>query len=417
MSDVKQQLTNAVQAARKMGNITNEVSNKLLNLIADNLIAAKDEILAANAIDLEKMPADDPRYDRLKLTTERIESIAGDVKNVGSLPMPTGKILEERTLDNGLNIKKITVPMGIVGVIYEARPNVTVDVTALALRSSNVVVLKGGSDAWNSNSKLVEIIHQTITQQGLNPDMVQLLPPDRAAAEMLMNAVGYVDVLIPRGSQNLINTVRLNSKVPVIETGAGVVHTYFDETADLDMGRTIVDNAKTRRPSVCNALECLIINKSRLSKLPSLIAPLAEKGVDIFADSQAYKALEGKYPADKLNMATADDFHREYLSMKMSIKTVDTLDEALEHIHSHSTKHSEALISNNSENIGRFLNEVDAAAVYINASTAFTDGAQFGLGAEIGISTQKLHARGPMALRELCSYKWQITGNGQIRKP
>lgn len=413
---ISNQLKMAAGAARRMGSITDEVGASVLCAIAGLLESRKEEILEANSLDLARMDRDDPKFDRLMLTSERIDAIAADVRKVASLPMPAGITLEERVLENGLNIRKVSVPLGVVGVIYEARPNVTVDVTALAIRSSNVVVLKGGSDAWNSNRVLVAIIHQAIAANGLNTDMVQLLPPDREAAEMLMNAVGYVDVLIPRGSQKLINSVRMNSKVPVIETGAGVVHTYFDESGDVEMGKRIIDNAKTRRPSVCNALECLIINRKRLSDLPVLIEPLRQKGVELFADSDAFNALKDFYPADKLNIASEADFHREFLSLRMSVKTVSTIDEALEHIYLHSTKHSEALISNNSENISRFQNEVDAAAVYINASTAFTDGAQFGLGAEIGISTQKLHARGPMALRELCSYKWLITGNGQTRK-
>lgn len=413
---ISNQLKMAAGAARRMGSITDEVGASVLCAIAGLLESRKEEILEANSLDLARMDRDDPKFDRLMLTSERIDAIAADVRKVASLPMPAGITLEERVLENGLNIRKVSVPLGVVGVIYEARPNVTVDVTALAIRSSNVVVLKGGSDAWNSNRVLVAIIHQAIAANGLNTDMVQLLPPDREAAEMLMNAVGYVDVLIPRGSQKLINSVRMNSKVPVIETGAGVVHTYFDESGDVEMGKRIIDNAKTRRPSVCNALECLIINRKRLTDLPVLVEPLRQKGVELFADSDAFNALKDFYPADKLNIASEADFHREFLSLRMSVKTVSTIDEALEHIYLHSTKHSEALISNNSENISRFQNEVDAAAVYINASTAFTDGAQFGLGAEIGISTQKLHARGPMALRELCSYKWLITGNGQTRK-
>jgi glutamate-5-semialdehyde dehydrogenase len=413
---ISNQLKMAAGAARRMGSITDEVGASVLCAIAGLLESRKEEILEANSLDLARMDRDDPKFDRLMLTSERIDAIAADVRKVASLPMPAGITLEERVLENGLNIRKVSVPLGVVGVIYEARPNVTVDVTALAIRSSNVVVLKGGSDAWNSNRVLVAIIHQAIAANGLNTDMVQLLPPDREAAEMLMNAVGYVDVLIPRGSQKLINSVRMNSKVPVIETGAGVVHTYFDESGDVEMGKRIIDNAKTRRPSVCNALECLIINRKRLTDLPVLVEPLRQKGVELFADSDAFNALKDFYPADKLNIASEADFHREFLSLRMSVKTVSTIDEALEHIYLHSTKHSDALISNNSENISRFQNEVDAAAVYINASTAFTDGAQFGLGAEIGISTQKLHARGPMALRELCSYKWLITGNGQTRK-
>ncbi|MGV8827694.1 MAG: glutamate-5-semialdehyde dehydrogenase [Breznakibacter sp.] len=415
MNKVIQQLNNAKAAARKMVNLGSELSTKVLNSLADALVAATEEIMAANRLDLANMPETDPRHDRLMLTPTRIEAIASDVRSVARLPMPVGETLEERELENGLKLKKIRVPLGVVGVIFEARPNVTIDVFALALRSANVAVLKGGSDAASSNQKLVEIIHRVLAQHQLDTNIVQLLPPHRLAAEILMNAVDQVDVLIPRGSQSLINTVRQQAKVPVIETGAGIVHTYFDETADLQMGKRIIENAKTRRVSVCNALDCLIIHQDRLSDLASLAIPLQAKGVEIFADEKGYEALSNSYPDEKLHHASMDDYGREFLSLKMSVKTVSSLDEALDHIYRYSSRHSEAIISQDNNNIERFLNEVDAAAVYVNTSTAFTDGAQFGLGAEIGISTQKLHARGPMALRELTSYKWQITGNGQIR--
>lgn len=415
MNEVIQQLNNAKAAARKMVNLGSEISSKVLNSLADALVAATDEIIAANRLDLALMPETDPRHDRLMLTPDRIEAIASDVRSVARLPMPVGETLEERKLENGLKLKKIRVPLGVVGVIYEARPNVTIDVFALAVRSANVAVLKGGSDAVSSNQKLVEIIHRVLAHHQLDTNIVQLLPTHREAAELLMNAVNQVDVLIPRGSQNLINAVRQQAKVPVIETGAGIVHTYFDETADLQMGKRIIENAKTRRVSVCNALDCLIIHQDRLSDLATLAIPLQTKGVEIFADEKAYEALSKTYPAEKLHHASIHDYGREFLSLKMSVKTVTSLDEALDHIYRYSSRHSEAIISQDKTNIERFLNEVDAAAVYVNTSTAFTDGAQFGLGAEIGISTQKLHARGPMALRELTSYKWQITGNGQIR--
>lgn len=415
MNEVIQQLNNAKAAARKMVNLGSELSSKVLNSLADALVAATEEIMAANRLDLALMPETDPRHDRLMLTPDRIEAIASDVRSVARLPMPVGETLEERKLENGLKLKKIRVPLGVVGVIYEARPNVTIDVFALALRSANVAVLKGGSDAASSNQKLVEIIHRVLAHHQLDTNIVQLLPTHREAAELLMNAVDQVDVLIPRGSQNLINAVRQQAKVPVIETGAGIVHTYFDESADLQMGQRIIENAKTRRVSVCNALDCLIIHQDRLDDLATLATPLQTKGVEIFADEKAYVALSKTYPAEKLHHASIDDYGREFLSLKMSVKTVASLDEALDHIYRYSSRHSEAIISQDNQHIERFLNEVDAAAVYVNTSTAFTDGAQFGLGAEIGISTQKLHARGPMALRELTSYKWQITGNGQIR--
>jgi glutamate-5-semialdehyde dehydrogenase len=307
------------------------------------------------------------------------------------------------------------VPLGVVGVIYEARPNVTVDVVSLCLRSCNAVVLKGGSNADDSNRKLVEIIHQVLEAHGVDKDIVQLLPPNHEAAAELMNAVGFVDVLIPRGSQRLINAVRQQAKVPVIETGASIVHTYFDKAGNAEMAATVVCNAKTRRVSVCNALDCLIIHRDRLADLALICKPLGEKGVEIMADKEAYATLQATYPARLLKEAQETDFDIEFLSMRMSVKTVADLDEAMNHIYTHSLKHSEAIITDDPEAAERFLNEVDAAAVYVNTSTAFTDGAQFGLGAEIGISTQKLHARGPMALRELTSYKWQVIGNGQIR--
>ncbi len=415
MNEVIQQLKDAKEAARKMMCMNDELSRNILGSLADTIESAEEEIIAANRFDLAMMPEGDPRYDRLMLTSSRIKSMAADVRSVARLPMPIGDILEERQLENGLRLSKIRVPLGVVGVIYEARPNVTIDVAALGIRSCNVTVLKGGSDAFNSNNKLVEIIHRVILHHGLNPAIVQLLPAHREAAEQLMNAVGQVDVLIPRGSQNLINAVRQQAKVPVIETGAGIVHTYFDASANLMMGQSVIDNAKTRRVSVCNTLDCLIIHSSRLHDLPELTSTLKAKGVEIYADKMAYNALHQNYTYDKLYKATPEDYGREFLSLKMSIKTVTTLDQALDHIHKYSSRHSEAILSEDATNIERFVNEVDAAVVYVNASTAFTDGAQFGLGAEIGISTQKLHARGPMALRELTSYKWIIKGEGQIR--
>lgn len=415
MESTQAQLAAVRQAARKMTSISNEQTASILQQIADALVANTDQIIAANKLDLARMSPADPKYDRLMLTPERIEGIAADTRNVASLPAPCGEILSETVRPNGLKIRRVRVPMGVVGVIYEARPNVTVDVVALCLRSGNAVVLKGGSDAADSCRSLVEIIHNVLKQNNIDTNIVQLLAPTREAATELMDAVGYIDVLIPRGSQNLIKSVRNTAKVPVIETGAGVVHTYFDADGDLEKATAVVCNAKTRRVSVCNALDCLIIHEDRLKDLPVLARPLCEKGVELFADSKSYEALSANYKAELLHHATDEDFGREYLSMKMSIKTVLSLEEALNHIFTYSLKHSEAIITENAATAERFLNEVDAACVYWNASTAFTDGAQFGLGAEIGISTQKLHARGPMALRELTSYKWIIEGNGQTR--
>lgn len=403
------------EASRELVKISSETMSSVLLQLADAAVANTHIILAENKKDLERMDPANPKYDRLLLSDKRIEGIASDICNVADLPCPIGEAIEHRILPNGLELTKVRVALGVVGVIYEARPNVTLDVFALCFRSGNACVLKGGSDAWFSNQAIVAIIHDVLIKNGINPDILQLLPPDRYAADELMNAVGYVDVLIPRGSQGLINSVRDQSRIPVIETGAGVVHTYFDPTADLDMGKEVIFNAKTRRVSVCNALECLIIHRSRLNDLADLVLPMTEKQVELLADEAAYAVLEGNYPAALLKRANADAFGTEFLAYRMSIKTVDSLDEALEHIYRYSTKHSEAIISEDHHAIERFFNEVDAAAVYANASTAFTDGAQFGLGAEIGISTQKLHARGPMGLRELTSYKWLVKGSGQVR--
>lgn len=408
------QFDSVKNASRDMYKIDSAKSSEILNAIADALIANCDQIIEANAKDLSRMDPENPMYDRLKLDRQRIEGIAADTRKVATLPVPYGETIEERTLPNGLQLKKVRVSLGVVGVIYEARPNVTVDVAALCIRSGNAVVLKGGSDAKDSNSVLVDIMHKVLADKGVNPEILQLLAPDRQAAADLMNAVGYIDVLIPRGSKGLINAVRDNAKVPVIETGAGVVHTYFDKDADLEKGRSVITNAKTRRVSVCNALDCVILHKDRLADLPALCEDLARKNVEILADDKAFAALYGKYAAS-LKHAGAEDFGREFQALRMAIKTVDDFQGALNHIYTFSSKHSEAIITENMQTAEDFLNSVDAACVYVNSSTAFTDGAQFGLGAEIGISTQKLHARGPMALKELTTYKWQIRGNGQTR--
>lgn len=415
--DTLRQLQAVKQASRSMNAITPEQTADALNAMADALVTHADEIIRANAIDLAKMDPSDYRYDRLRLDRQRIESIASDTRNVASLPAPCGEVIEELFMPNGLKISRVRVPMGVVGVIYEARPNVTADVVSIGLRSGNAVVLKGGSDANESNSVIVSILRQVLVQQGLNPDLIQLLPPTHEAATDLMNAVGYVDLLIPRGSQRLIASVRDNAKVPVIETGAGVVHTYFDVAADLDKGARVICNAKTRRVSVCNALDCLIVHSARLADLPALCAPMADKGVEIHADPRSLASLQGGYPPRLLLPIEPDDYGREFLAMKLAVVTVDSLDDALQYIYDHSLKHSEAIITEDPAAAERFLREVDAACCYVNASTAFTDGGQFGLGAEIGISTQKMHARGPMGLRELTSYKWLIRGDGQTRNP
>jgi glutamate-5-semialdehyde dehydrogenase len=407
---------NAMLAGRRM-NLSAEVIKAVLRDVAEAAVANTGALLLENQKDLDGMDLSDPKYDRLKLTTERIQAIANDIKDVAGLESPLGKILLDDTLPNGLHLTKVRVPLGVVGVIYEARPNVTFDVFALCFKTGNVAILKGGSDADHSNRAIIKVIHEVLAKHGIDINAATLLPPDRYATEALLNAREYVDVLIPRGSQGLINFVRNNSKVPVIETGAGIVHIYFDEFADLDKGVEIVFNSKTRRVSVCNALDCLLIHNSRLQDLVKIADRLAEKQVELFADEASYEILRGHYPAALLSKAEPDHFGTEFLAMKLAVKTVENLDAALDHIAQYSSKHSEAIISEDNNNIEIFLNEVDAAAVYANASTAFTDGGQFGLGAEIGISTQKLHARGPMGLDELTSYKWIVKGNGQTRNP
>ncbi|WP_316735682.1 glutamate-5-semialdehyde dehydrogenase [Pedobacter aquatilis] len=407
---------NAKKAARDLISLSKEKVNEILADLALALVTNAETILQENEKDLAKMPVEDPKYDRLKLTAERIKAIAADIENVVGLTSPLAEVLSEKTLDNGLNLKKVRVPLGVVGVIYEARPNVTADVFSLCFKTGNVAVLKGGSDAEFSNIAITQVIHEVLIKHEINPNVLILLPAERAATEALLNATGFVDVLIPRGSQSLINYVRENSKIPVIETGAGIVHTYFDESGDLEKGKAIILNAKTRRVSVCNSLDCLLIHQERLNDLPELLAPLALAEVELFADEKSYEALKSSYPTTLLNKANPEHFGTEFLSLKLAVKLVDDLDSALNHIANYSSKHSEAIISEDANSITRFLNEVDAAAVYANASTGFTDGAQFGLGAEIGISTQKLHARGPMGLDELTSYKWVVRGDGQVRR-
>ena len=402
-------------ASRSLNLLNDEIINKVLNAVADEAIAQTEFILSENKKDLERMDKDDPKYDRLLLSTGRIKEIANDMRNVAQLPTPLGRNLMETERPNGMKIKKISVPFGVIGIIYEARPNVSFDVFSLCFKSGNACILKGGSDAEYSNLAIVGIIRNVLQSFKIDPNVCTLLSVDRAATTSLLNAVGYVDLLIPRGSQSLIQFVRDNAKIPVIETGAGICHTFFDVSGDKEKGSKIIYNAKTRRVSVCNALDCLIIHKQRLEDLPYLCQPLSEKNVIIYADEPAYDALKNKYPENLLQNATKESFGTEFLDYKMSIKTVENIQEAIGHITQYSSQHSESIVSENSENITLFEKMVDAACVYANVSTAFTDGAQFGLGAEIGISTQKLHARGPMSLQELTSYKYIIEGNGQIR--
>jgi glutamate-5-semialdehyde dehydrogenase len=362
------------------------------------------------------MVKSDPGYDRLVLTKERINGIAADLKNVASLTSPLGKVLFRNERKDGLVISKLTVPFGVVGIIYESRPNVTFDVFSLCIKSGNACILKGGSEAINSNSAIVKIIRDVLHNYGINEDVLTLLPAGRDETSQLLNAREYIDLIIPRGSQKLIDYVRDNASIPVIETGAGICHTFFDESGDREKGREIINNAKTRRVSVCNALDCLIIHEKRLADLDYIVSLCADSNVVIYADEQAYYALKDKYPAEILQKATPESFGTEFLSYKMAIKTIGTFEEAINHISEFGSKHSEAIISENKSNINLFYTAVDASSVYANASTAFTDGSEFGLGAEIGISTQKLHARGPMALEALTTCKWIIEGNGQIRK-
>ncbi len=416
MDDYHQNTFQLVMEAGKSLNLLEEKEiNAILEAIAKETESKMYYILAENQKDLQRMDTSNPKYDRLLLNEQRIMDIVKDIRNVASLPSPVGKTLMQKTLPNGLNLSKTTVPFGVIGIIYEARPNVSFDVFSLCLKSGNACILKGGSDARFSNEAIIDIIRNVLDENGVNPNVCTLLPNDRGATEELLNARDYVDLIIPRGGQELINYVRENSRIPVIETGAGVCHTYFHKEGDVKKGKDIVTNAKTRKVSVCNSLDCLIIDKDRLDDLHYLCEDLEKKDVIIYADKHAYEALFQYYSYDLLKKANEDSFGTEFLDYKMAVKTVSGIDEAIRHIAAYSSKHSEAIISEDREAIKLFEKMVDAACVYSNASTAFTDGAQFGLGAEIGISTQKMHARGPMALDELCTYKWIIEGNGQIR--
>lgn len=404
-----------LKASRSLNLIDEAKINAVLLDVADVAEMQIDAILVENAKDLSRMDPADPKYDRLKLTADRIRGIAADIRNVAALPSPVGRILSETVRPNGLKISKVSVPFGVIGIIYEARPNVTFDVFSLCLKSGNACVLKGGSDAIDSNTAITNLICGVLQKHGIDEHVLTLLPAGREETAQLLNAHGYVDLIIPRGSQSLIEFVRKNATIPVIETGAGICHTYFEASGDLEKGKQIIFNAKTRRVSVCNALDCLVIDASRLDDLPELAAPLAACNVLIYADELAYPVLAGSYPDALLQKATDESFGTEFLDYKMSVKTVSSFDEALEHIATYSSKHSEAIISEDIQKVALFRKLVDASSVYSNTSTAYTDGAQFGLGAEIGISTQKLHARGPMALEELTSYKYIIEGDGQVR--
>ena len=403
------------RASRSLSLLTDEQRNTILNAVADAIVDYKERILMANAQDLAKMDPKNPLYDRLQLTEKRLDDIASDMRNVASLPSPLGHITKEKTLPNGLRLHRVSVPFGVIGMIYEARPNVTYDVFSLCFKSGNACVLKGGSDADLSNQASVELIHEVLERFGVDPDVVTLLPATHEATGQMLNAVGYIDLCIPRGGRRLIDFVRDTARIPVIETGAGVVNTYFDEEGDLEKGKKIICNAKTRRVSVCNALDCLIIHEKRLGNLFELVQPLLDHKVMLYVDGPAYQLLVGHYPDVLLQPATAESFGTEFMDYKMAIRTVSSLDEALAHIDQYGSGHSEAIITENEQTARRFQAHVDAACVYWNAPTSFTDGAQFGLGAEIGISTQKLGPRGPMGLEEITTYKWIIEGEGQVR--
>ena len=410
------------KASKSLALLSDTQRNDILNAVADAIVSNKERILKANNEDLVKMEKANPLYDRLQLTEKRLEDIAADMRNVATLPTPLGHITKQKTLPNGLRLCRVSVPFGVIGMIYEARPNVTFDVFSLCFKSGNACVLKGGKDADCSNREEVALIHEVLQRFGVNPDVVALLPATHEATGEMLNAVGYVDLCIPRGGRKLIDFVRDTARIPVIETGAGVVNTYFDKDGDLEMGKKIINNAKTRRVSVCNALDCLIIHESRLNDLPALVEPLLTHTppVTLYCDEQSFAAVANStlytLHATLIKHATDDSFGTEFMDYKMAIKTVGSLDEALAHIDMNGSSHSEAIITRDEQAARRFQAHVDAACVYWNAPTSFTDGAQFGLGAEIGISTQKLGPRGPMALEEITTYKWLIEGEGQIRK-
>ena len=407
--------TKVKSASRKLALLTDDKRNTILMAVADAIIANSDTLLQANAEDLTRMDSNSPLYDRLMLTEQRLMGIADDMRHVATLPSPLGMETKHKTLDNGLRLKRVSVPFGVIGVIYEARPNVTFDVFSLCLKSGNACILKGGKDADSSCRAAISLIHSVLEEHGVDTAVATLLPATHEATAEMLNAVGFIDVCIPRGGRKLIDFVRNTAKVPVIETGAGVVNTYLDKDADIAMAARIVENGKTRRCSVCNALDCLIVHADRLPDLPAVCSPLAQHEVTIYADSRAYATLAGSYPVSLLQPATAESFGTEFMAMKMAIRTVDTIDEALEHIRLYGSGHSEAIVTSDEAAARLFQQSVDAACVYWNAPTSFTDGAQFGLGAEIGISTQKLGPRGPMALEEVTTYKWIIEGEGQVR--
>lgn len=413
--DILPLLASTRKASTQLASADARVKIAVLHRLAELLREQQGTIIAENAKDLANLDAQNPMRDRLLLTEARIEALASSLHDVAALPDPSGQILMDKVLSNGLHLQKIAVPLGVVGVIYESRPNVTIDVAALCIRSGNAAVLRGGTDAWFTNQVLVGLVHQALASQQLPSDLVRLLPTDRAHVTTLLQATKYIDVIIPRGSDALIQRVRRESLVPTIETGAGVCHTYVAASANLAMAVPIVVNAKVSRPSVCNSLDTVIVHRSQLSSFVEKISSdFITYKVQIFADAAAFDAL-GKIQYPYLHSAESADFGREFLDFACSMKVVDDLAEALNHIDQYSSRHSEAIVTDDESEAQVFLQAVDAAAVYWNASTRFTDGGVFDLGAEIGISTQKLHARGPFALEKLVTEKWVIQGSGQIR--
>ena len=414
--DIDQTLSAVQDASRHLLAVDGTKINEILCAVADAAVAQSSYILEENRKDLARMDPANPKYDRLKLTEIRLQEIADGLRHVAALPSPLGRVLKESVLPNGLHIRRVSVPFGVIAIIYEARPNVSFDVFSLCLKAGSACVLKGGSDADCSNRAIVQVIHEVLSRYGLDTHEVELLPADHDTTARVLRADRYIDLVIPRGSSRLIQFVKENATIPIIETGAGICHTYFDRAGNVQMGAAIIHNAKTRRVSVCNALDCLLVHADRLADLPALCAPLQQSNVLIYADEPAFAALSGYYPDRLLAPSTPESYGTEFLDYKMSVRTVASLDEALRHINRYSSKHSESIVTEDRASADRFLREVDAACVYHNAPTSFTDGGQFGLGAEIGISTQKLHARGPMALEEITTYKWLIEGEGQTRK-
>lgn len=415
-SPIRTALADLRTAAAALNRQPEKKLNDCLQTLADLIGKNIGPLLAANTLDLARMDPENPKYDRLLLNESRLRDIASDLRRVATLPSPLGVLHEDRALGNGMKLRRISVPIGVVGIIFESRPNVTFDVFALNLKAGNASALKGSRDARDSNVAIKKLIDAALDAHGL-PRACYLAPAEREALKPILEADGLVDVIIPRGSQGLIDFVRANSSVPVIETGAGICHTYIDEAANLNWAKAIVTNAKSRRVSVCNALDCILLHCTCVSALPEILRELGQTHrCEVFADERAHAALNGNYPAELLHQAAPDSFGTEFLSMKLSVKTVDDIGEAIAHVERYGSRHSEAIVTNNEANKNRYLKEVDAAVVYANASTAFTDGGQFELGAEIGISTQKLHARGPMGLAALCSYKWLVEGRGEVRR-